>query len=235
MFRRGMAPLAAAGFHVLAPDLRGFGISDKPTSTGSYTLDAYVADLLGLLDACGLQTVGLVAHSMAGAIGLHAALRHGDRVRRLVLVNPVGLAAIPALPLRWLVPQTSMDLLGRRAVPRWMVGWILRRIAYARPGLVSERDVDEYWAPSQFHGYAHALRATLGDFTWSPLARERLLSLAAPTALVLGSADRLVSADASAQAASGVASMEVTTLAGGHCVHEELPELVYPLIALKLT
>ena len=63
---------------------------------------------------------------------------------------------------------------------------------------------------------------------------ERLVSLATPTTLVLGSADRLVPAGASAQAASGVASMEVTTLAGGHCVHEELPELVYPLIALKL-
>lgn len=231
MFRAGIGRLAREGFRVLAPDLRGFGISDKPTAPGAYTLDAYIADLVALLDACSLKSAALVGHSMGGGVALHAALRHADRVTALALVNPVGLAPIPGIALRTLVPRWSMDLLGRRAVPRWVVEFILRHIAYSRPELVSDRDVDEYWAPSQFDGYAHALRATLGEFDWPPVSEDHLRSLRMPTAVVLGAADRLVPPAASASAARAAGGFQLTVLPGGHCVHEEVPDLAYPAIA----
>lgn len=235
VFRHGIQRLATAGFRVLAPELRGFGISDKPSAPGAYTLDAYLDDLVALLDVCSLPATALLGHSMGGAIALRAALKYPDRVTALALVNPVGVAAIPGLALRAVAPLWFVDLLGRRAVPRWAVDFILRRLAYSRAELVSERDVEEYWAPSQFEGYAFALRATLSEFDWEPVPGARLRSGRVKTTVVLGAADRLIRAAASEGALAGAASMEVVTLPGGHCVHEELPDLVYPMVAAALS
>jgi|SRR6185503_14054859 len=231
MFRGGIDRLAAQGFRVLAPDLRGFGLSDKPTAAGSYTVAAFMADVLALLNALDLPRVVLVGQSLGGGVALRCAIMHPERVAALALVNPVGLSPLPYLGLIRLLPQSVLDALGPRAVPRWVTEFVLRRLAYADPRKVSEADVDEYWAPSQFAGYAHALRATMSDFDWSPVGAAELASLAPRTLVVLGDGDRLVSPEAAAKAAAAIPTAQVVALPGGHCVHEEQADLVYPLIA----
>ncbi len=74
----------ARGFRFLAPDLRGFGRSDKPA--GSYTMDTLAEEVLAFADALGLDRFVLVGHSMGGYIGFRVAARSPHRLAGLVLV-----------------------------------------------------------------------------------------------------------------------------------------------------
>ena len=85
-WRHQLANLAA-DYRVVAPDQRGFGGSDKPEGVEAYKTDRIVEDLIALADALGLGGFTLVGHDWGGAAAWLAALRHPDRVKRLVIVN----------------------------------------------------------------------------------------------------------------------------------------------------
>lgn len=80
-------PLAAAGWHVLAPDQRGHGGSDQPDDEAAYSFDGYATDLLALLDAVGWSAAVALGHSMGGMVVQTAALRSPDRFEALVLMD----------------------------------------------------------------------------------------------------------------------------------------------------
>ncbi len=82
-------PALAARLRVLAPDLVGFGETERPAGH-VYGLDTWVAHAVGLLDALDLPRVDLVGNSFGGALALALAIRHPSRVRRLVLMGSVG-------------------------------------------------------------------------------------------------------------------------------------------------
>jgi len=86
-WKNQIKPLADAGYRVIVPDLRGFGASDCPTNVASYTMDEMVADLTGLLDALGHETVVFIGHDWGGIIIWHAAMLARDRVAGAVGVN----------------------------------------------------------------------------------------------------------------------------------------------------
>ena len=77
----------AARFRVVVPDLRGYGASDKPEGVEQYGADRIVEDLIALADALEIGRFTLVGHDWGGAVSWLAALRHPDRIGRLVLVN----------------------------------------------------------------------------------------------------------------------------------------------------
>jgi pimeloyl-ACP methyl ester carboxylesterase len=84
---RQVAPALAADYFVIAPDQRGFGASDKPEGDEQYRTDRIVEDLIALADALDLDRFTLVGHDWGGAVAWLAALRHPDRIGRLVIVN----------------------------------------------------------------------------------------------------------------------------------------------------
>jgi pimeloyl-ACP methyl ester carboxylesterase len=84
---REILPDLARDFRVIAPDQRGFGASDKPEGVESYKTDRILEDLIALADALGLGRFTLVGHDWGGAVAWLAALRHPDRIQRLVIVN----------------------------------------------------------------------------------------------------------------------------------------------------
>jgi len=84
---RQLPALAAAGHHAVAPDLRGYGGSDRPGGVSSYALPRLVADAVGLLDALGVREAAVVGHDWGGVIAWALAARHPERVRRLVVIN----------------------------------------------------------------------------------------------------------------------------------------------------
>ena len=86
-WRYQLPALADAGFHALAPDLRGYGASDKPSEIEAYRLPTLVDDVIGLIDALGFEKVALVAHDWGAIIAWTTALTHPDRVERLVSLN----------------------------------------------------------------------------------------------------------------------------------------------------
>ena len=83
-------PGLAPHFRVLAPDMAGFGFSDKPG--GVADLAAWVGQLTGFLDALGIERASVVGNSFGGSIGIRLAVDHPDRVDRLVLMGATGIS-----------------------------------------------------------------------------------------------------------------------------------------------
>jgi len=229
MFRQGFARLPARGIRVIAADLRGYGLSDHPRQRGAYSFAAYSLDLTALLDALELERPALLAQSMAGGLSLRFALTHPDRLRGLALVNPSSLVTIPWKAAMRVLPRSALEVAGERLIPRWLVALILRRMAYGDASKVSTRDIEEYWAPTQIPGFMRALRAAISEFDWSPVTAGEAASLAVPSVVIIGLQDHLIRhAHGAAERLNGSL---VFSLPGGHCVHEENPDTVYPLIA----
>lgn len=87
LWRHQIPALVAAGRRVIAPDLRGFGDSDRPADMAAYRLSTVLADLVGLLDALRLGRVAVVGHDWgAGVAWLFAAL-HPERVEQLAVLS----------------------------------------------------------------------------------------------------------------------------------------------------
>lgn len=80
-------PGLAQRFRVLAPDMAGFGTSDKP---GGYGMALWTDQLIAFLDALGLERVSLVGNSFGGGLAIRIAVEHPDRVQRLVLMGAAG-------------------------------------------------------------------------------------------------------------------------------------------------
>jgi epoxide hydrolase 4 len=86
-WRKLIPPLAAAGYRVIAPDLRGYNLSDAPRGIAAYWLDLLAADITGIAGALGLSTFHLTGHDWGGIVAWWVAARHADRVRRLVILD----------------------------------------------------------------------------------------------------------------------------------------------------
>lgn len=122
----------ARRFRVIAPDWPGFGASSKPDSP--YTME-WFADLLGaLMDVYRIDSAHVIGHSMGGCISTIFALRHPERVRKLVLVNAVVQGAT-AFPLR----TKLLALPGIRRIAWWLCSlrsfrrYVARDFTYACP------------------------------------------------------------------------------------------------------
>ena len=86
---RLVMPALSERLRLIAPDMAGFGFSERPAGI-QYDLDTWVAQAIGLLDALGLEQADVVGNSFGGALALAMAIRHPQRVRRLVLMGSVG-------------------------------------------------------------------------------------------------------------------------------------------------
>lgn len=98
VWRLQIPALLAAGYRVIAPDLRGCGLSDAPSRKRDYALTQLVADVIGLLDRLGIGKVRLVAHDWGAVIGWRLVLQHPERVERyaaLSVGHPVAYAKAP--------------------------------------------------------------------------------------------------------------------------------------------
>lgn len=99
---RLVMPKLAEKCRVIAPDMVGFGFTERPQNY-TYSMDNWVQHALGLLDALGLEKVDLVGNSFGGALSLALTIRHPQRVRRLVLMGSAGVhfEITPGLDAVW--------------------------------------------------------------------------------------------------------------------------------------
>lgn len=99
---RGVVPVLAQTRRVIAPDMLGFGYSQRPAD-GVYNRQRWIEHALGVLDSLNLEQVDLIGNSFGGALALALALEHPQRVRRLVLMGSVGVSfpLTPGLDAVW--------------------------------------------------------------------------------------------------------------------------------------
>jgi len=122
LYRIMVPPLAAAGYRVIAPDLVGFGRSDKPASREHYTYQRHVDWMRGVLLGLDLRDVTLFCQDWGGLIGLRLAAEHEGRFARVVASNtflPTGDIPAGKAFLRW--RQVSQEM------PEFNVGEIVQR------------------------------------------------------------------------------------------------------------
>ncbi len=87
LWRKVIPPVRDAGYRCIAPDLAGFGRSDKPVDIGWYTYDAHTASIAALVDELDLRDVTVVVHDWGGPIGLRVAVDKPDRIARMVVLD----------------------------------------------------------------------------------------------------------------------------------------------------
>jgi pimeloyl-ACP methyl ester carboxylesterase len=98
-WRHQITALAGAGFHAVAPDVRGYGASDKPHEIEAYAMSTIVADIAGLVEALGEQSAVVIGHDWGAPIAYHCALLRPDRFHAVVgmSVPYTGRSAAPPL------------------------------------------------------------------------------------------------------------------------------------------
>ena len=86
-WRRQIQPLAAAGFRVVAPDMRGYNLSSRPEGVKAYDTDQLTADIRGLIHERGAESALLVGHDWGGSVAWATAMNHPEVVDRLAILN----------------------------------------------------------------------------------------------------------------------------------------------------
>ncbi len=151
LYRKMIPPLAAAGLRAVAPDLIGFGKSDKPAAKSDYSYAGHVAWLRSFITALDLRGIALFCQDWGSLIGLRVAAENPERFARIVLGNggmPTGDEEFPRAFLIW------------RAFARWSPWFPIGRIVQA--GTVSELSSAEmaaYDAPFPTARYKAGARA----------------------------------------------------------------------------
>ena len=105
-WRHQLAALADAGFHAVAPDMRGYGQTERPGEIDQYTLLHLVGDMVGLLDARGVESAVIDGHDWGAPVAWRAALLRPDRFRAVIGLSVPFLPWIPVRPTT-LMPQTD--------------------------------------------------------------------------------------------------------------------------------
>lgn len=152
---RLVMPQLAERARVIAPDMAGFGYTERRPDL-RYDMDTWVAQAVGMLDALGIEQADLVGNSFGGGLALQVAIRHPQRIRRLVLMGSVGVRfdITPALDAVWgYTPsiETMRGLLDLFAYDRSLVNDDLAKLRYEatiRPGF-QESFASMFPAPRQ--------------------------------------------------------------------------------------
>ena len=142
-WRKNLDPLSKH-LRVCAPDLPGFGYSDKPLD-GDYTIDAYADFIIQFMDKMRIKKAVLVGHSLGGGIALLTSLKYPSRVQSLILLDTEAYPIKPPLML------TVAKLPLIRSIIHLVIGeWVIRislKRSYYDHTLITDRLVDEYYQP----------------------------------------------------------------------------------------
>ncbi len=109
-WRHQIAALAEAGFHAVAPDMRGYGGTQSPEETGAYTMFDLMADMVALINALGKEKAIIVGNDWGATVAWQAALVRPDRFRGIVAMS-VPMMGQPPVPPTKIFPATPDHLL----------------------------------------------------------------------------------------------------------------------------
>lgn len=221
-WRSIVEPLAAAGMHIWALDLIGFGQSAKP-SDAPYCFDLYVDQVRSFIEAMGIQSPNLVGHSMGGCVVLGVAMRVPHLLGSITLVDSIGYPQ----ELPWLVKLSRG--LGDWLSPllsRTTVAHLLRSTLHGDDELDDEV-IDAYWLPLSADGGKLAAIKVLQAFDNSLFEKMSLgyRSIDLPCLVIWGQRDDLVPVAHAYQFHRDLKRSHLRVLLdAGHSPQEESPE-----------
>ncbi len=237
---RHVLPLTSADYHCLAPDLPGFGRSDKPGR--SYTIPFFASTMLELLDSLSISQAMIVGHSTGAIIAHQIALTHPERVQRLVLIGgslvsksqPINLGLllffIPG-PGEWIYsrlrrsPQAAYQTLE----PYY---YRLEDLPQADRDFLFQRVNERVWSNGQRKGFLSTLRNLAG---WLPAQQKdlpkRLGGWAVPTDVIWGEMDYINPVENAQALIELMPSAQLVIVPkAGHNLHQERGPVVAKVI-----
>jgi pimeloyl-ACP methyl ester carboxylesterase len=231
---------AAVRHRVYAPDLPGFGRSEKPRAR--YGIQYFTRFVDSYMESRGLRKVAVVAASLGGRVALELALKHPDRVGRLTLVNTLGLGR-PSVRMTYglitlpRIGETVMRAAG--SALRWAPSPVIRRVAGRYVGATADLDRtmdDQYLTHLRemyaAQGYNDAYLATLRSLV-NPRSlfgadydlTKQLPGLKMPVQLIWGADDPLFPVSHATRAHGAIPNCRLTVIEGaGHTPQAERPE-----------
>jgi pimeloyl-ACP methyl ester carboxylesterase len=200
-WRRQIQPLTDAGLRVWVPDQRGYNLSDKPRGIAAYHLDELASDVIGLIDAAGVDQCYLAGHDWGAIVAWWVALKYPERLHKLAILN----APHPAVMMRTLM--SSLRQLRRSwymflfQLP-FLTEAILRNndceplvrtlLTGSKPGSFSQEDIDKYrqawWRKAAITSMLNWYRAAVQ----MPPTISGDLRIRVPTLLLWGAQDEAI-------------------------------------------
>jgi pimeloyl-ACP methyl ester carboxylesterase len=112
----------SGSFHVVAPDMRGYNLSDKPTRVEDYKIDKLVGDVIGLIDHFGAKQAAIVGHDWGAGVAWAVAQKHPERVWKLVVLQvPIAAAWRANMSLKQLMRSWYMFFFQVPRLPEWLI------------------------------------------------------------------------------------------------------------------
>jgi pimeloyl-ACP methyl ester carboxylesterase len=240
-WREQIPALVAAGFRVVAPDMRGYNLSDKPRGVAAYRTEVLARDVAHLIEACGATRASVVGHDWGAGVAWSFAALYPERLDRLAILNvphPVtmrrGLQTPGQLRKSWYIFFFQIP---------WLPEALARRTNYAfvrmalqrdpmRRGAYSAADIERYVEAMARPG---ALTASINYyralFRYGSQALRRLRPIEAPVLVIWGERDRYLGRELAAPDPRWVPNARVERLPdASHWSHADQPQRVNELL-----
>jgi pimeloyl-ACP methyl ester carboxylesterase len=236
--------LARAGFRVVAPDLRGYNLSSRPTEVSSYTPARLAGDVRDLIAERGAARAFVAGHDWGAAVAWLTAIRHPEVVERLAILNvphPRRMLESLRRPSRQLLRSWYMFFFQLPKLPERVIAaddWRAFRHLFehdARPGAFTPADLDRYreaWSrPGAVTAMLNYYRASLRRPP-APVGGGSLPPVQAPSLVIWGERDRHLGAELAEPRLEDVPHLErvVRLSQASHWVQHDEPDRVSELL-----
>lgn len=247
-WRHQLPALAAAGYHAIAPDQRGYGGTSAPADVGAYDVLTLAADVLALLDRLGHERAVVVGHDWGAEVAWRLALVHPERVDAVVGMSVPFAPRPPVAPLGvlrqrfgdsfyivWFQRPGEADAALARDVRRtltaneqWTDEWARRDEPPRRPRWLTEEELDYYAGEFERTGFSGGLNWYRNiDRNWELMAPYAERRIERPALFVTGSRDPVALFMPGDAMDGWIPSLRKVTVEGaGHWVQQERPEEV---------
>lgn len=239
-WRLQIKPLGDAGFRVVAPDMRGYNLSSRPTGVKAYDTDHLTADIRGLIHERGAESALLAGHDWGGSVAWATAMAHPEVVDRLAILNAAhprklsqGLHHPGQLRRSWYFFFFDLPGLPEAIVHSNRWHFFRHFLSDARPAYTPD-EIDRYieaWAqPGAATGMINYYRSSVR--TSPKKAEAALRPITAPTLVIWGERDAYLGADLAEPDPDDVPNLDrVERLPeGSHWVHHDEAERVNRLL-----
>src|SRR5215210_8927119 len=191
-------PTLSKYFHLIIPDIIGFGYSDKPAV--DYTMDFFIDFFRSFLDNLGISKASIVGSSLGGHVATEFAIRFNHMVEKLVLVSPAGM-------MRKSSPTLDRYIMAALYPEYQRVYDTFREMVYD-PNAVNQEILMDFLNRMSLPNAKYAFMSTLLGIRYAPRLTGRLSNIAAPTLLVWGDDDTTIPLAEYSNQYNGIPNME---------------------------
>ncbi len=239
-WRHQIEPLAAAGFRVVAPDMRGYNLSSRPQDWRAYDARSLAGDVAGLIRALGEQSAFVVGHDWGAAVAYFVAMYHPEAVRRLAILNvphPLrmleGFRTLRQLRKSWYMFFFQIPRLPERLIARDDFSFAKRSLRADSKRAFTDEDLERYvqaWSqPGALTGMINYYRAALRRSPRS--AQTQLRRIDAQTLVIWGMRDRHLGSELAEPPRQWAPNARVERIEDAtHWVQHDAPERVNELL-----